>query len=223
MLGLKKESSKPMHIALTLDGSKAWSDRNKKELEEAFKQKFEHLFNFIPIQVEKEIPIMTFYVLTKSQDYVQSYLDELRDFLLRLKATDYLHRNQIKVSVVGKWYNLPSELVDAIKELIEETKDYDTYFLNFCIKYNGQEEIVDALKIMARQVQAGKIEVDLITEEMIKDNLYTSYFLPPNVIIKTGVAKNTSLLLWDSVYARIYYARKPWQDFTKKDLIKAIE
>ncbi len=223
MLRLKKtELEKPLHVALTLDGSKKWAESNKKSLQESFRLKFDKLFDFLQVQIEQEIPIMTFYLLTKNQDYIQEYIDEMKRFLEKLKNSEYLNKHHIKVSVVGKWYHLPADIVELIKQLIDETKEYDTYFLNFCIKYNGQEEIVDACKLLARQVQAGKIEIDLINEAMIKENIYTSYFLPPKLIIKTGSPKNTSLLLWDSVYAKTVYTNKPWQDFTKKDFMKAI-
>ena len=85
------------------------------------------------------------------------------------------------------------------KQVIESTKDYDFFFTNFCINYSGHDEIVDACRLIARQVKAGKIDPNSISRETIKENLYSSYFIPPDLIIKNGKATISGLLLWDSV------------------------
>ncbi|MBW2993613.1 undecaprenyl diphosphate synthase family protein, partial [Candidatus Woesearchaeota archaeon] len=135
----------------------------------------------------------------------------------------FIHKNKIKISALGKWYDIPSRALDSIKETIAETKDYDTFFLNFCINYDGQAEIVDACKMIARQINANKLDVDSITKETIKDNIYASYFLPPDLLIKTGKKKTTSgILLWDSPNTEIFFTKKNWPDFSKSNLMSAV-
>jgi undecaprenyl diphosphate synthase len=130
----------------------------------------------------------------------------------------------VKVSVLGKWYDLNNRIVEPIKKLIEETKDYDNYFINFCINYNGQEEIVDACKLIARQISTGKTTIDAINREIIKDNIYSSYFLPPDIIIKTGQLKRTAgFLLWDSIYSEIFFVKKNWPEIEVKDIVEVIK
>ena len=91
-------------------------------------------------------------------------MDEFAKFLQWLKVNEKIHSNKVKVSALGKWYDLPSRGVEGIKEIIEETKDYDNFFLNFCVNYNGQEEIVDACRLIGRQIKAERLTVDNINK-----------------------------------------------------------
>jgi len=91
--------------------------------------------------------------------------------------------------------------------------------LNLCVNYHGQEEIVDACKLIARQIKAGVIESKAISKELIKENLYSSYFLAPDLLVKTGLKRSwSSLLLWDSSDANYYHVDKPFNDLTEADM-----
>ena len=112
----------------------------------------------------------------------------------------------------------------TIKQAINETKNHDRFFLNLCVNYNGQSEIVDACKLIVRKALSGSIEINEINKESIKDNLYSSYFLQPDIIIKTGKKQTWSnLLLWDSPEAYYYHADKPFNDLKISDIEKAVE
>ena len=215
------------HLAITTHGMESWAEDHKKDIKEAYEKGFGTIKELVIMQVKQNIPILTIYLLPESlkrEEYFSAFLDEFVLFFENLKNDDIIHKNQMKISALGKWYDLPGKAVESIKEIIEETKDYDKFFLNFCINYDGQEEIVDACKLIARQIKADKLDVDAITKETLKDNIYSSYFLPPNLIIKNGRIKNTSgLLLWDSIYSEIYFTGKNFPDFSKSDFSNAIE
>ena len=133
-------------------------------------------------------------------------------------------KNKIKITILGKWYDLPGRAVDVIKSIIEETKDYDSYFINFCVNYNGQTEIVDACRLIAKQVELGKLSPDKITKGTIKDNIYTSYFISPDLIIRYGKRdRMTSFLLWDSINSLNYFPKKDFPETTQQDFIDAIK
>jgi len=148
--------------------------------------------------------------------------DSLADFFNGLCNNDLIHKNQIKISVLGKWYDLPGKFVDSIKNIIEKTKEYDSYFVNFCINYDGQEEIVDAVRLIARRLKADKLDPSMINKELIKENIYSSYFVPPDLIIINGSKRTSDLLLWDSPNAKVYFTNNLWPDFDKVDLKDAI-
>jgi undecaprenyl diphosphate synthase len=168
------------------------------------------------------IPVVSFQLLHRN--YEIEDVDWLAQFFNDISSWGFLQENQFKVSVLGKWYDLPSRLVEPIKKVLEDTKDYDRFFLNFCINYNGQEEIVDACRLIARQVEAGKLNPEGIDKSTIKENTYSSFFLPPELIIKTGFEKKLcGFMLWDSADSKICFAEKPWHEFTRADFLKAIE
>jgi undecaprenyl diphosphate synthase len=214
------------HVAITMQGLEVFAQQNRKPVEEIYKKSFEILKDILQQQIKLNIPIITVLLLTekqKKEEKFSKFIDELIGFFNYIKQEEYIHQNKIKISALGKWYDIPSRAVDPIKEAIAETKDYDTFFLNFCINYEGQAEIVDACKMMARQIKAGKLDVDSITKETIKDNVYSSYFLPPDLLIKTGKRKTTSgILLWDSPNTEIFFTNRDWPEFSKHILMNAV-
>jgi len=215
------------HLAITMHGMEKWAVQKKRSMQETYKKSFEILDEVIHLQIKHDIPILSIYLLPeelKKEDQFPVFLDEMINFLNAIKRSSLLHDNKVKISVLGKWYDLPGRAVDAIKEILEETKDYDKFFVNLCINYNGREEIVDACKIIGRQIKAGKLDVEAITKDTLKDNIYSSYFLPPDLFIKNGkIIQTTTFLLWDMPYARIYFSEKYFPEFTKSDFSKALD
>ncbi len=214
----------PHHIALSVEGCREYAKKHNIPYDAANRQKFLNIRNIVKSCVKLGIPLFTFYILPTSTDDEADVVDSIVEFFDELNKCDFITENQVKISVLGKWYSLPGRLVEPIKSALENTKDYDKFFLNLCINYDGQEEIVDAAKLIARQVKAGKLDPESIGKSDIKDNIYASYFLPPDLIIKTGTSKKLDgFLLWDSPSAKVYFSNKPWPDFGKLSLLNAIE
>jgi undecaprenyl diphosphate synthase len=219
----KKKERSPRHIAITVEDNLIWQKKNRKTAPETFTKRDAVLYELIREQVSRGIPIMTFLLIPAGRRDPDE-LDCTKLFFQGLKRHSLVHQNQMKLSILGKWYDLPGVLVREIKDCIDETKHYDRYFLNFCVNYDGQEEIVDSCRLISRSVLANKLDSADISTETIKENLYSSYFLPPELIIKTGMRKTWStLLLWDSTGAYFHYAGKVFNDVTITDLTKAIE
>jgi len=153
----------------------------------------------VDFSVRANTPILTLYVL-KLDSLTPLITTELSALFTSLD-TAFLHKHQVKVSFIGQWYDLPEQLVTPMKSLMEATKDYDAFFLNFCVNYDGQEEIVAACKVLNIQIMNQKLTIDGIDTAAIKQNIYNSYFLPPDVIIYAE-GKRNSFLLWDSFRAK---------------------
>ncbi len=219
--------AKIKHVGITMVGNRGWSKKHKTDLAHTYKRSFKILSSIIKQQIKSNIPIMTIYLLpshVKDSKQLFVLIDSLIVFFKELIESKLLQSNKIKVSVLGKWYDLPSRIVEPIKKLTSITKDYDDFFLNFCINYEGQEEIVDACKLIARKVKLEKIDPEVINKEMIKENIYSSYFIPPSLIIATGKEKKLgSFLLWDSAYTEFYFPNKLWPDFSVKEFLKAVK
>lgn len=217
---------KPLHIAITLSGIESWASRKNVELRQAYAKSYGVVRDIIGWQVKHRIPVVTVYLFPekhrKGKEQLSTIVDEMVSFFESLKSS-LLEENHVKISVLGKWYDMPGRLVEVIKDMLETTKDYDGFFFNLCINYDGNEEIVDAAKLMARQVKAGKLDPEMISRDNIKDNLYSSSFLPPDVIIKSGKRKSSGLLLWDSNNAWIYFTDKAFPEFREEDFEDAVK
>jgi len=214
-----QEKNLPKHIVIGTYGAVLWSEKNNKPLAEAYRRKIENIKEIMKIQVEKEIPILTVNLLSKETKEDMSPI--IAAFFEELISNELIAKNKIRITVIGKWYSL-AKIVEPVKKIVEETKDYDSYFVNFCINYDGQEEIMDSLRVMAKKIESGKLKSDEITKEEIKDNLYSSYFIPVDLIIQNK-RNLRGILLWDSVNAKIVFSNKLFPDFTGKDFLRALE
>lgn len=220
----------PKHIAIIMQGSSIWAKRNDRTIAEAYSKRFAIVLDVMKMQVELSIPVFSFYLLPEVKkpiddpERVMSKLDSLSEFLINLKSSEIIHKNGIKVTVLGRWYDLPGRIVDSIKDITSETKDYDAYFVNLFINYDGQQEIVDAVRVIGMKIKAGKLDPNMLDKQTIKDDIYTSYFMPPELIIRTGTHHRLrGFLLWDSTDATIYFSNKLWPDISCEDLIRAIK
>lgn len=215
------------HIVVTMNGIGKWSEENKKTIKEACDISFKNLKELIKLQFEKKIPIVTVNVLPErilNKEWFDEFLNCFSECLKDIKENELIEKNKIKVSIFGKWYDLPSKVVDPVKDLVDSTKEYDNFFLNLCLNYDGQQEIVDSCRLIARQVKAGKLEVEDIDKAIIRDNLYSSYYIPPDLVIKTGKLHRTSgVLLFDSANSIIHFTSKNWPDFSKNDFYDALK
>ena len=213
--------TKPKHIAISLDNIFDYCRKNNININECYDKYFELLNKLLDFYVKTDIPVLTFYLLhdieKSASDYL-TFVDYIADFFNDLSNKPLIYEYKIKISIFGKWFNLPGKVIESLKNIIEKTKDFDSFFINFCINYDGQEEIVDACKLIAKQVELGKIDAEMITKDTIKESIYSSYFLPPDIILIYGERKLTGLLLWDSANSKIVFADKSFMDFEEEDL-----
>jgi undecaprenyl diphosphate synthase len=216
VLKFLKKKDKPVeikHLAVSIKGLVRWAKKNNKPLEDAFAKRDGLITKLIELIVKKNIPILTLYVLPKEGETNQEFdsaTDSLIELFKKLANNDSIKENQIKVSVLGKWYGLPGMVVESIKSLIDKTKDYDNFFLNFCVNYDGKEEIIDAFRLIQREsMEKSEEDEEPLNQDLIKENTYSSYFIPPDLIIETGPDHNFSgVLLWDSSGAKMYFIEK---------------
>jgi len=231
---IKKEQSKgfiqlklPKHIAIVTKGKTLWAKKHNVSIEEAYTKSFTIIRSTVMTAIKLNIPIITFYLLSTKMIETEKYsilMDQIKGFFDDIITRDFIEKNNVKIFVLGKWYDLPGRVVDSIKNALDKTKDNEDFFLNLAINYDGQEEIVDAVKLLARQIKADKLDPDSINADLIKENAYSSYFIPPDLIIVNGSTKmTTGLLLWDSSKSQIYYTNKLWPDFDRIEFMDAIK
>lgn len=216
----------PKHIALVMNGSFGYAKAKGLPSSQVSMEDFEKVKDLINAGVRLKIPVLSFYVMSEKMKDSPSFparIESLRDFFKDLMEWKFIQEKGVRISVLGKWYDLPANIVDDIKKIISATREYDSYFVNLCINYDGRSEIVDACRMIARQVKSDKLEIEAIDHDSIKENLYSSYFPPPDLLVKTGLKPKTNgFLLWDSAYSKIHFTGKRWPEFEKNDLYKAI-
>lgn len=221
----RKEQSKIsyLHVAIDIKGVPEWCEKNKVSLEDGYLRSITKIKEIIKLQIEEQFPILSFLILPLEKKDNPELLKIFKEFLEGDFFLDFLNQNKIKVTLLGKWYDLPTEILDSLKRIVEETKMYDNFFLNFCLNYDGQIELLDAFKILVRQVMSGKLSADNITQETIKENIYSSYFIPPDLIVHNHDKTAGSFFLWDSTKAKRIFTKKDFPDFDVKIIDRVLK
>jgi undecaprenyl diphosphate synthase len=217
----------PKHIAITMEGTINYADASKTPIKEAFGKSFAVLTNILRFQVNSNIPIVSIGIVSENlvltEEKKEALIETLIEYLELIAEDEYITKHKIRISVIGKWYDLDPKLVDVVKKIVSKTKEYDAFFFNLFVNYDGQQEIVDATKLIAMQMQSGKLIAEAVTKETLKDNIYASYFIPPSLMIKTGMNHTIpNFLLWDLANVPIHFTDKYFPELKKSDIYKAL-
>lgn len=139
----------------------------------------------------------------------------------KLKNNKKLDKHGISVRFIGRLHMFPKGIQKEMSEVMEKTKNYGKFKLNFAMAYSGKAEITDALKKIINKLKNGEISEEDINENLINENLYLSS--SPDILIRPGGEKRISdFLLFQMAYTEIFFLDKLWPEFTKDDLAKII-
>ena len=145
----------------------------------------------------------------------QNYLD---DYSKRADS------DNIKMQIIGNRQGLSEKMIRSINKCEEKTKNNTGTVFNIAINYGGREEIVNAVKEIAKQVKDNHIQIKDINEQIVSNSLYTKGEPDPDLLIRTsGEQRLSNFLPWQLSYTEFLFVDKYWPDFTENDLDEAIE
>ncbi|MFT4310613.1 MAG: undecaprenyl diphosphate synthase family protein [Candidatus Woesearchaeota archaeon] len=177
--------------------------------------------SLIQTQVSYDIPVLSIYISSSQTKYSEQFYSYIIQLFAQIAHEQWVHTNNIKLSVLGEWYALPDNCVHVMKTAIISTKDYDKHFVNFCVHYDGQQDIVESTKMIARKILTGKLQVDDITIQTLKENVYSSFFVPPSkLFVLGGHTQTQGMLLWDTSTTHIIYEQEHWWEWKKEKISK---
>jgi len=223
-----KKGPIPKHIAIIMDGNRRFAK------DVGLKPEAGHIFGRDKIEetldwcMELGIKNLTLYAFStenfnRKPEEVEELMNLCRRELQRASEDKRIHKNRIKINVIGHLESLPQDIQKAAKDLMEKTKDYNNYSLNIALAYGGREEILQAIRKIAEDVEKGEIKPEEITEEDFSKYLYTKDIPDPDLILRTsGEERISNFLLWQLAYSELYFSDVYWPAFQKKDFLKAI-
>ena len=219
----------PKHVAIIMDGNRRYSRlQGNMDVLKGHEMGVDTLEKVLDWSVDLGIEIITAYAFsTENFNRPQHEVEGLMELFVinfkRLVDHEKIHKNEVRVKVVGRTELLPDSVKEAIKEAEEATAQYNKRFLNLAIGYDGRLEIIDSFKKIIEDVQAGKISIDDVDEDLVSKNLYTAGLDDPNLIIRTsGEERLSGFLLWQSSYSELYFCETLWPELRKVDFIRAI-
>lgn len=225
-----KNNVKPEHIAIILDGNRRWAA--EKDLDPWFghekgAEKVEQLLDWCAKIGVKSVTLYAFSTenFRRPQREIEEIMRIAADRLRKILTDERIHKNKIRVKVIGRIHLLPAHLQNLIAEVEEATKNYSDHFLNIAFAYGGRAEIVDAARKISEKVKQNELKPEDVDESLFEKFLYTSH-LPkqdPDLIIRTsGEERLSGFLLWQSAYSELCFLDVYWPDFRLIDLLRAV-
>ena len=150
-------------------------------------------------------------------------LMRLLEKFLKDKTPELVEKN-VRLQAIGRLTDLPDNCQKRLHESIKRTAGNTGLMLILALSYGGRDEIIDGIRSLLREVEAGHIDRAMINPEMFSKHLYTRYYPDPDLLIRTsGEMRISNFLLWQLSYTEMYVTPRLWPDFTRKDLFAAVE
>src|SRR3989339_1162177 len=224
------DNSLPKHIAIMLDGNRRWLARRKQELGVVEHEFGANNLRVLPDSFLKQQEVLTPFLtiwgssidnLTKrSKEETDSIINIYRKYFQELSQREELKTKSIKVNFFGRWRELlPNDLVKILIEINEKTKENSGPTLTFLLAYSGKDEMLEAI----RKIRIIDSEIE-ISEKLLKENLWTGWLPPVDLVIRTGVENDphwsSGFMMWSCADSQFYFTETLWPDFSVKEFDK---
>ena len=222
-----EELNMPRHVAIILDGNGRWAKAKGMPRNYGHVQGAKTVETICEDAYRMGIQYLTVYAFStenwnRPRDEVDALMKLLRNYMKTCLKT--AEKNRMCVRVLGEKSRLDEDIQNRILELEEATKDNDGLHFQIAINYGGRDEIVRASRKMARAVARGELLAEEITEETVSGYLDTAGIPEPDLLIRTcNEQRISNFLLWQLADTEFYFTPVLWPDFTKEELIKAVE
>lgn len=217
----------PRHVAIIPDGNRRWAKaRGLKPWEghEAGARVTEDI-----IRRAADLGIYSLSLWGSSLDNlakrpfleVQALFKIYREYFAKLADNAELHEREARINFIGRWEEqLPGPIKKVIHRCIDATKGYSKHMLNFFLAYNGDEEMLSAI----RQLASEGHKPEDITPALIKQHLMTRDLPPVDLLVRTGGEPHLSagFMMWDVADSQLYFTDKNFPDFDGDEFEKAI-
>ena len=216
----------PKHIAIIMDGNRRWAREKGKDAKFGHKNGADNLDKLAHFANDIGLKYMTVYAFStenwkRAEEEVGALMVILGNYLDYF--SDKAETENIKINILGDINRVDKKLQKKILDAVEKTKNNTGLILNIAFNYGGRNEIVYAMKNIAKLIENKTITIDDIDEKLISRNLYTKEQPDPDLVIRTGgELRISNFLPWQSVYSELYFTNKYWPDFKNEDLLEAI-
>jgi undecaprenyl diphosphate synthase len=207
------------HVAIIMDGNGRWGLTHKGSRNLGHRAGLNTVEVVIEECIKEKIKYLTLYTFStenwkRPKKEINYLFNLLENFLL--KKIDELIKKNIKLRFIGELNKLPSALKNLIKLSEKKTSQNTTIQVNVALNYGSKNELINALKIINKKNIS-------INEKNINKNLFTNDIPNPDLMIRTGNTQRLSnFMLWQLAYTEIFFEKKLWPDFKKKDFRKIL-
>ncbi len=216
----------PRHIAIIMDGNGRWAQEKGQDRLYGHFHGVESVRNIVEGCAELGVGYLTLYAFsTENWDRPVQEVTGLMELLVETirKEVPTLNKNNIRLHVIGDMSMLPDYAHRALNEALELTSANTGLNLVMALSYSSRWELMEAVRHIADDVRAGKLDPKDVDQDTIQKYLTTSAFPDPELMIRTsGEYRISNFLLYQLAYAELYFTNTRWPDFRKEHLYEAI-
>jgi undecaprenyl diphosphate synthase len=217
----------PHHVAIVMDGNGRWASSRGLPRTAGHEAGEASLFDCVEGAIELGIGAISAYAFStenwrRSPDEVRFLMGFNRDVIRRRR--DEMHELGVRVRWAGRRPKLWRSVIKELEIAEELTQDNDVLTLTMCVNYGGRAEIADAAAAIAREVAAGRIKPDKVTEETVARFLDEPDMPDVDLFVRSsGENRTSNFLLWQAAYAELVFLDTLWPDFDRRHLWQACE
>jgi undecaprenyl diphosphate synthase len=214
------------HVAIIMDGNGRWAAERGLPRAEGHRQGVESVRRTVEAVIELGISHLTLFSFssenwTRPKQEINDLFGLLRRFIRRDLAD--LHKNGVKIRVIGTRSGLDGDLLRMIDDAVELTKDNTALNLTIAFNYGARDEIARAARRIAEDVAGGALAAADVTAERFGSYLDTANLPDPDLLIRTsGELRLSNFLLWQLAYAEFVFVDIYWPDFNRDTLEAAL-
>jgi len=212
----------PKHVAIVMDGNGRWAHSHGLPRTEGHKAGEASLMDVLYGAMQIGVKTISAYAFStenwrRTPEEVRFLMGFNKDVIRRRR--DELSELGVRIRWAGRRPRLWRSVIDQLEDAEEYTRTNDRLTLQFCVNYGGRAEIVDAVRAIAKGVQAGKINPAKIDERTIEAHLDEPGIGDVDLFIRTsGEQRTSNFLLWQSAYAELVFVDTPWPEFDRRHL-----
>jgi undecaprenyl diphosphate synthase len=209
-----------------MDGNGRWAEKRSLNRIAGHRMGIKRAKEIIRASREIGIQVLTLYAFsTENWNRPPREIRTLMALLKRFLSAEgrSLIKNNIRLNAIGAIEDLPAEVRDVLRQVMEQSRHNTGMVLNAALSYSGRQEIIQAIRRMCREASEGRLDPARVDEKLLSDYLYTGGLPDPDLLIRTsGEYRISNFLLWQTAYTELYITGTLWPDFSKKDLLRAI-
>jgi undecaprenyl diphosphate synthase len=216
----------PRHVAIIMDGNGRWAAQRNLPRAVGHRNGIEAVRRTVRAAGELAIPYLTVYGFSsenwrRPESEITNLMDLLKRFIKQDLAT--LHRNNVRVRVIGDDARLDAEILGLIAEAQRLTAGNTGLQLVAAFNYGSRGEIARAARRIAEEVASGALGPEAVTETAFETRLDTAGIPDPDLLIRTsGEQRLSNFLLWQCAYTELVFTDVLWPDFGAEALCDAI-
>lgn len=224
---IRNHPNLPQHIGIIMDGNGRWAKSRRLPRISGHNAGIESVRRVVRECGDIGVKVLTLYTFShENWKRPRFEVSALMKLLLNTinREIEELIENNVKIMCIGNIEQLPEDTRDSLRNAREITVNNTGLVLNLALSYGSRQEIRDAIKKIATKVKEGELNPEEIDDYVIREHLQTAELPDPDLIIRTsGEFRISNFLLWQIAYSEIFVTKTLWPDFSKEDLLLAIQ